>query len=210
MSGTSGTESSGCLQVRVEDVDVRFTGSDGRLVRYGSAAMRDQLMLLDRDPQVVGLACCPLEFVWRESERTVAHAPQLAARGAGGHVLVDCPGPGGLSRRLACKADVLRRCAEEVGWQYRVAPSADPVVVGNVRWLSGYRHPRCAGGVRPGALVEAFAYPRPLAEGAAVLGDVIQTLPAVYHDLWSGGLTASLDRPLTAGTLVAAACQRVR
>ncbi|WP_316763776.1 hypothetical protein [Streptomyces herbicida] len=125
-------------------------------------------------------------------------------------MLVDCLGPGGLSRQLASRVGVLRRCAEEVGWQYRVEPSGDPVVVGNVRWLSGYRHPRCAGGVRPGVLVKAFAYPRPLAEGAAALGDVIQTLPAVYHGLWSGRLTASLDRPLTAGTLIAAAGQKAR
>ena len=61
---------------------------------------------------------------------------------------VDCFGPGGLPRRLACREGVLRECAWEVGWQYRVEPAADPVLVGNVHWLSGYRHPRCAGGIR--------------------------------------------------------------
>lgn len=188
-----------------------WAATTGRLVAYGSAAMRDQLMLLDRDPQVVGLACRPLEFVWRDGERVVAHAPQLAARRAdGGHVLVDCLGPGGQPRRLACREGVLRECAQEVGWQYRVEPAADPVLVGNVRWLSGYRHPRCAGEIRSGQMRDVFAYPRSLVEGATALGDVIQTLPAVYHGLWNGELDAALDRPLTDRTLVAAACGKVR
>lgn len=188
-----------------------WAATTGRLVAYGSAAMRDRLMLLDRDPEVVGLACRPLEFVWRDGERVMAHAPHLAARRAGGeHVLVDCFGPGGLPRRLACREGVLRECALEAGWQYRVEPAADPVLVGNVRWLSGYRHPRCAGGIRSDQVREVFACPRSLIEGAAALGDVIQTLPAVYHGLWSGELDAALERPLTDRTLVIAASGKVR
>ena len=130
--------------------------------------MRDQLMLLDRDPEVVGLACRPLEFVWRDGERVVAHPPHLTARRAGGErALVDCFGPGGLPRRLAYGEGVLRECAMEAGWQYRVEPAADPVLVGNVRWLSGYRHPRCAGEIHSDQVREVFAYPRSLTEGAA-------------------------------------------
>ncbi|MEU2929532.1 TnsA-like heteromeric transposase endonuclease subunit [Streptomyces sp. NPDC007251] len=183
-----------------------WAATTGRLVAYGSAAMRDRLMLLDQERRVVGLACRPLEFVWRDGRRVVAHAPQLAARLAdGGHVLVDCLGAGFPPRRLAGVQAVLEECAQEVGWQYRVEPAADPVVVANVRWLSGYRHPRCAGSVRPGRLRDVFTSRRPLVEGAAALGDVIRTLPVVYHGLWSGELTAALDRPLTEGTLVAAA-----
>ncbi|MFI2207513.1 TnsA-like heteromeric transposase endonuclease subunit [Streptomyces sp. NPDC020192] len=188
-----------------------WAATTGRLVAYGSTAMRDRLMLLDRDRQVVGLACRPLEFVWRDGGRVVAHAPQLAARLAdGGHVLVDCHGAGGPPRRLACVQAVLEECVQEAGWEYRVEPAADPVVVANVRWLSGYRHPRCAGGVRPGRLRDVFACRRSLVEGAAALGDVVRTLPVVYHGLWSGELTAALDRPLTEGTLVAAAGRRGR
>ncbi|GGJ58424.1 hypothetical protein GCM10010121_081340 [Streptomyces brasiliensis] len=137
--------------------------------------MRDRLMLLGHGPEVVDLACCPLEFVWRDGGRVVAHAPQLIARlPGGGHVLADCLGPGDSPRQLACMQEVLRACVQEVGWHYRVEPVADPVVVDNVRWLSGYCHPRCAGRTRPGRLRDVFAHPRSLVEGAAALGDVIQ------------------------------------
>ncbi|MFE4654846.1 hypothetical protein [Streptomyces sp. NPDC056707] len=42
--------------------------------------MRTQLMLLDRDPAVVALACRAVELVWRENgDRVVAHALRLMA-----------------------------------------------------------------------------------------------------------------------------------
>jgi hypothetical protein len=163
-------------------------------------------MLLDRDAEVVDLVCRPLEFVWRDGAKVVAHAPQLAVgRKDGSRVLMDCVGSGGMTRQLAMRAGVLTECAHAAGWEYRVECAEDAVVVANVRWLSGYRHPRCAGGAGAGVLRKAFACPRPLAEGAAVLGDVIRTLPAVFHGLWSGVLAAPLDRPLTERTLVSTA-----
>ncbi|WP_324605627.1 hypothetical protein [Streptomyces niger] len=55
------------------------------------------------------------------------------------------------------------------------------------------------------AVVEAFKVARPLAEGAAAVGDPLQVLPAVYHALWCGRLTVPLDEPLQEQTLVAAA-----
>ncbi|WP_422519928.1 hypothetical protein [Streptomyces sp. 5.8] len=55
-----------------------WSATTSRLVGYGSAAMRDAVMLLDRDPQVVGIACRPVEFVWEEQGRVVTHTPDLA------------------------------------------------------------------------------------------------------------------------------------
>ncbi|MFF7489503.1 TnsA-like heteromeric transposase endonuclease subunit [Streptomyces luteogriseus] len=57
-----------------------WSSTSGRLVAYGSGVMRTELMLLDRDPAVVALACRPVELVWREESRVVGHAPQLMAR----------------------------------------------------------------------------------------------------------------------------------
>ncbi|MFE7541056.1 hypothetical protein [Streptomyces platensis] len=79
----------------------------------------------------------------------------------------------------------------------------DKVVAANVRWLAGYRHPRHrdAGGLEQ-AVLEAFTEPRPLMAGAAAAGEVLTALPVLYHALWSGRLTADLERPLGEHTLV--------
>jgi len=71
--------------------------------------------------------------------------------------------------------------------------TVDPVLAANVRWLSRYRHPRCAG--RPEtsvALRRAFALPAPLLAGAAQAGDSLAVLPVLFHLLWRRELSADL------------------
>lgn len=182
-----------------------WSATTGRLIGYGSAAMRDAVMLLDRDPQVVGIACRPVEFLWEEHGRLVTHAPDLAVALAGGTLhLVDCPGRGGPSMRLADRARVVEACAQEAGWEHRFAVAADPVVTANARWRSGYRHPRCSVGISAARLRRAFPVPTALGTGTLRLGDPIATLPAVYHQLWHSLLTMDWNRPLNEETLLTA------
>ena len=89
------------------------------------------------------------------------------------------------------------RRARTVGWTLPAPPPLDGILAANLKWLAGYRHPRNAG--RPGlteAVLAAFTRPRPLIEGAEAAGDPIAVLPAVFHALWHGQLTACLDTPL--------------
>jgi hypothetical protein len=175
-----------------------WSATTGQLVHYGFGAMRTQVMLLDRDPSVVALACSPVELVWRGRGGTVlSHVPHLMARlRDGSGVLVDCAGRGGISRRLAVRAGQVVAAVEAVGWHYRVVGPPDPVVAANVRWLAGFRHPRNAAGVGAAELAGCFARPRPLVEGVRELGDPIGVWPAVFHALWGGALRVPLDRPL--------------
>jgi hypothetical protein len=71
-----------------------WSSTTGRLVAYVSGVMRTRLMLLDRDPAVVALACRPVELVWREDGKVVGHAPQLMATGAGAGCGGCCKGSG--------------------------------------------------------------------------------------------------------------------
>ncbi|KNE81436.1 hypothetical protein ADZ36_16785 [Streptomyces fradiae] len=170
-------------------------------VPHGSQAMCTQLMLLDRDPRVVGLSARPVRLIWRDpdSGRVLTWVPQVFARYADGSaVLADCPastGPGG--GRAARAAAVLGAACAAVGFTYRCLMPPEKVVAANVRWLAGYRHPRYrdAGGLEQ-AVLAAFAIPRPLMAGAAAAGEVLSALPVLYHALWSERLTADLDRPL--------------
>ncbi|MDG9728512.1 TnsA-like heteromeric transposase endonuclease subunit [Streptomyces sp. DH41] len=185
-----------------------WSSTTGRLVAYGSGVMRTELMLLDREPAVVALACRPVELVWREENRVVGHAPQLMARlQDGSGLLLDCVGRSGPSARLAARARVVAAAAKAVGWSYRLAGPPDPVLVANVRWLAGYRHPRYAAGPWTPALVEAFASPRPAVEAVCELGDPIAVWAAVFHALWSGVLRVRLDEPLHEHAVVSVARQ---
>ncbi|NIY62119.1 hypothetical protein SMALB_0008 [Streptomyces malaysiensis] len=104
-----------------------WSSTTKRLVAYGSGVMRTQMMLLDRDPAVVALACRPVELVWREDGKVVGHAPQLMARlQDGSGLLLDCVGHSGSSARLAERARVVAAAAEAVGWSYRLARPPDP------------------------------------------------------------------------------------
>ncbi|MGW0095081.1 TnsA-like heteromeric transposase endonuclease subunit [Streptomyces sp. NPDC003328] len=183
-----------------------WSATTGRHVAAGSNAMRGQLMVLDRDPGVTGLAGRPVRLLWRDRRgRTRSWVPQLFARRADGTALLaDCPGhPEAGGERARNAAEAMAQACADIGWAYRRLLPLDDVLAANLKWLAGYRHPRNAG--RPGlaaAVAEAFARPRPLTEGAGAAGDPIAVLPAVFHALWHGRLTAGLATPLHEHTLV--------
>ncbi|MFD7596305.1 TnsA-like heteromeric transposase endonuclease subunit [Kitasatospora sp. NPDC059812] len=182
-----------------------WSASTGRLVHYGFGAMRTEIMLLDHDPQVVALACSPVELAWLGEDDAVAvHAPHLMARlRDGSGLLVDCAGSEGVPAQLAGHADAMAAMARAVGWDYRIARPPDPVLAANVRWLSGYRHPRHGASTPMERVAGLFAQPLPLIEGVRRLGEPMVAWPVVFHALWSGVLSAPLDRPLHERTVAA-------
>lgn len=183
-----------------------WSATTGRHVACGSAAMRAQLTVLDRDPEVVGLAGRPVRLLWRDARgRVRSWVPQLFARHRDGTALLaDCPShleAGGVRAQRA--ATVLEAACVQAGWSYRRLEPLEKTLSANLKWLAGYRHPRNAGCPRlAAALREVFAQPQPLIEGVEAVGDPIEVLPAVFHALWHGHLTAPLDVPLNERVLV--------
>ncbi|MGW4651511.1 TnsA-like heteromeric transposase endonuclease subunit [Kitasatospora sp. NPDC004289] len=183
-----------------------WSATTGQHVAHGSAAMRLRLMLLDRDPQVVGISGRPLRVLWREGGgRVCSWVPQVFARYADGTaMLADCPAvdrAGGEAARRAARA--LSEACGQVGWVYRRLGPPDPMMAANVQWLAGYRHPRHRG--RSGlaqAVLDAFAERRPLVEGVMAVGDPLEVWPVAFHFLWSGRLSVGLDKPLHERVLV--------
>jgi hypothetical protein len=82
-------------------------------------------------------------------------------------------------------------------------------LLGNVRWLADYRHPRHHLPEAAAALRAAFTAPAGLLDGAEQVGDPIAVLPVLFHLLWRRDLYTDLDRPLhpnavvTAGAVIA-------
>ncbi|WP_231584699.1 TnsA-like heteromeric transposase endonuclease subunit [Mycobacterium haemophilum] len=179
-------------------------------VGFESWLERDHVMLLDFDPAVVGVAAQPFWLSWSDASGSkVRHAPDyFARRGDGSAVVVDCRP---IERRRdgdRAKFEATRRVCAQLGWEYRLVGAAEPTLVGNMRWLAGYRHPRHDHRQVAGLLVDVFATPSRLMDGAARVGDPIAVLPVLFHLLWRQTLSADLARPLSEMSVIAVAGAR--
>ncbi len=179
-----------------------WCATTGGHVGFESWLERDHVMLLDFDPQVVGIAAQPFWLSWpNEAGVRTSHAPDFFARRADGSALViDCRP---LERRRAqdmAKFAATGQVCDRLGWEYRLVAGLDPVLLGNLRWLSGYRHPRHDVPAVAASLLQAFATPLPLLAGAQTVGDSIAVLPVLFHLLWQQRLTTDLSVPLGEAT----------
>jgi hypothetical protein len=203
-----------CWRVRFEDVaparsfpsfkgQRNFPGwwwssTTGRHVGYESWLERDQLMMLDFDPQVDGIASQPFWLHWADADGHRRHLPDYFARRTDGSgVVVDVRVDDRIEPSDAQAFAVTAAACAEVGWRFRRVGALEPVLAANVRWLSRYRHPRCARrDDLAAALVSVFAEPTALLGGAEQVGDRLAVLPVLYHLLWRQVLTADLDAAL--------------
>lgn len=182
-----------------------WLATTGRHVGYESFVERDHVMLLDFDPEVTGVAAQPLCLCWRdESGRARRHVPDFFARLRDGRgVVIDVRPDDRIPERDAEIFAVTARACALAGWEFRRVGEADRVLAANVRWLSRYRHPRCADPAVAGVLTEAFAAGAPLIDGAARAGDRLKVLPVLFHMMWRGDLAAGLaGEPLGPATVV--------
>ena len=171
----------------------------GEHVGHESWLERDRLMALDADPEVVGVAAQPMWLRWtEESGRPVRHAPDYFARRADGTgVVVDVRPDQRIGEQDAAVFAATARLCAQVGWEYQRVGELGPVHAANLRWLSGYRHPRFA---QPGLAARLGGGVRrsraPLLGGAAAAGDPVAVLPVLFGMLWRGELAAELERDL--------------
>ena len=183
-----------------------WSATTGGHVGYESWLERDHLMLLDFDRFVTGFSSQPFRLSWDAgNEVRRRHVPDFFARLADGSgVVVDVRADDRIGPRDAAAFEATARACDLAGWQFRRVGAVGPVLLANVRWLAGYRHPRHGVRVALPACREAFGAGLPLAGGARLLGDPVAVLAGVYHWLWRGELAAAgLERrPLSMATLV--------
>jgi hypothetical protein len=176
-------------------------------VGFESWLERDQLVAIDFDSSVVGIASQPFWLHWTDVDgERVSHAPDYFARRRDGSALViDCRPVERRKPRDVAKFDATERACALIGWAYRLVGAGDAVVTANLRWLAGYRHPRHRMTGAAEALRRVFAAPTPLIAGAEAVGDPVAVLPVLFHLLWCHELAAELSLPLHDQTLVRAA-----
>jgi len=121
----------------------------------------------------------------------------LTARADGGGLVVDVrPGERIEAEDEEAFAATARAC-ELAGWSFRRVGAIDAVLLANVKWLAGYRHPRYHQDRVAAELVAVFAEPSMLLDGAERAGDRLAALPVLYHLLWRRVLEVELTpRPL--------------
>ncbi|WP_432171141.1 TnsA-like heteromeric transposase endonuclease subunit [Streptomyces sp. 1222.5] len=162
-------------------------------VGYESWLERDQLILMDRDPQVVGIASQPFWLHWHDGTRRRRHAPDFFVRLADGRGrVVDVRADDRVDDATAESFEATELACRAVGWEFTRAGTPDPVFMANVRWLARYRRRRCLRWLITARLLEVFEEPAPLVEGVLAAGDRLVVLPVLFHLMWSGVLTADL------------------
>ncbi len=162
-----------------------WAATTGGQVSCESQLERHHAMLLDFDPQVTGLTCQPFRLFWPGRRGRRGHVPDFFARLAdGGGLVVDVRPDDRIEPEDAEAFAATARACELAGWSFRRVGAIDPVLLANVRWLAGYRHPRYH--LEPVAtrLLAAFAEPTALFAGAERVGDHLAVLPVLYHLLW--------------------------
>ncbi|MBT2491390.1 TnsA-like heteromeric transposase endonuclease subunit [Streptomyces sp. ISL-96] len=168
-----------------------WSATSSQHVGFESWLERDRLLLMDFDPEVVGISSQPFWLHWHDGERERRHAPDYFVRRADGSaVVVDVRADERIEPKDAEAFEVTRLACAHAGWGFERVGTPEAVLLANVRWLSRYRHPRCLHGMAAGRLREAFATPGSLMTGADTAGDRLATLPALFHLLWLQELVA--------------------
>ena len=134
----------------------------------------------------------PFWLLWHDGRRR-RHAPDFFVRlidGTG--VVVDVRADDRIEVRDAEAFAATERACTQVGWRFRRVGVLDPVFAANVRWLAGYRHPRCYRQAVAAQLLEVFSQPRGLFDGADAVGPRLGVLPVLYHLMWLRMLVTDL------------------
>ncbi|SDQ95928.1 TnsA endonuclease N terminal [Tsukamurella pulmonis] len=185
-----------------------WSSTMGDHVVFESWVERDWLMLFDQNPDVIEIVSQPLTLELSVGGRTRSHTPDvLVRRRDGSTAVVDVRPDGRVDEDAAAVFAATRDCCVDVGWDYLRLGVLDVVHAANLRWLAGYRQPRCRDdSLAAAALTESTNGPLPIGVLADRVGPQIAVLPTLFHLIWTGELSAPLARQILGlETVVAAA-----
>lgn len=182
----------------------KWISAGGQGVWCTSTAQLGAAMLLDFDPEIACFQSRVVQMHWQLAGRRGTVVPAFVARTRQGQRLVFAHPP-----RSAVRTDseteqrVLRQTAQQADWEVRALPRPEPVLRSSIESAAHFSGAEFAAGVREReVLLETFARPRPLQEGAAASELGLRALGYAWHLLWRGELTCDWSRPLLPTSLV--------
>lgn len=191
---------------------IYWFSTTGEHVIYESRMEMRALIMLDFDPNVVGVVAQPFALVFAgngKGEKPKMHIPDYLAdcRNSANRVIDVKPAERASKPDKKAVFEATQRACAVVGWDYEVVSEHDPVLLANVEWLSGFRRvPLMLEDIAP-AVVEAASVVsgRRFWELMCMFqGRVPEVLarPVVLHLLWTQVLRADLSTLLLEETIV--------
>ena len=168
-----------------------------RHVGFESWCERDHLMCLDFDPGVVGMSSQPFRITLPEAFPQRTHVPDYFVRRANGSAVVVDVRPDALVAPADQNVfDATAKLCASVGWEYRRLGNIPTAYLANVRWLAGYRHPRCGRALESASVLNALASDSALTirDLAARVGDPSLSCPR-YFTFCGGSRSGRIWRP---------------
>lgn len=140
-------------------------------------------MALDFERAVTSVSSQPFTLLWGGCGRRVSHTPDYFVRLADGSgVVVDVRPADRVGPQDAVKFEATAAaCAMAGNWSFRLVHELEPVLAANVRWLSGYRHPRHADADLGPLQRRVFADGAALLAGVSEVADPLRGLPVLFH-----------------------------
>ncbi len=180
-----------------------WSATTGQHVAFESLYEKTALMVLDRDPAVVGISSQPMWLRWPDGSAMRSHAPDFFVRLASGDgVVIDVRPAERIDAKTAEVFTTTHRLCAEAGWGYRVLSELEAPLARNLQFLSRFR----VDGFRPPQ--EQF---RRLDGGASItLSELAGRFEAesatamgwIYWLIWWGVVDVDLGAPLSTGRRV--------
>ena len=182
-----------------------WSTTTGGHVVYESRLELARLLLADLEPRVTAIAAQPFCVTARVGGRTRRHVPDFLLIDAAGLVTIVNVKPA--EQMAVAKVAAALAWAGEVftarGWRHEIWSGTCAVLLANVRFLAGYRHPDR---IDPAAVA---AIGDRVTDGAGI-GEVEGSLtdrfpaevsrPAILHLVWRGVFRADLSQLLSSAT----------
>jgi hypothetical protein len=174
-------------------------------VIYESRLELARLLYADFDAAVHRIVAQPFLLKTTVDRRVRRHVPDFLLIDEQGPVVVDVKPLAQLSNpKVSFTLDWTRTLVEGRGWRYEVWSEPPATELGNIRFLAGFRNPRCFDGTVVESIRQHELAGRTLGEALSI---ELSTPPArvrsaVFHVIWNQFLTVDAGEPLTRSTIL--------
>ncbi|MEV0259249.1 TnsA-like heteromeric transposase endonuclease subunit [Streptomyces sp. NPDC050732] len=187
-----------------------WAATTDRMVGYESYLESKWMKLLDFDPAVHAFSAQPFTIEAQDAQGAWEHTPDLFVRRRDGSaLLLDVKDDNRMGEpKVVHQARRTAELSQQLGWDYDMVGTPDPLRWATVSWLAGYRRPLRAGKALTSPLLQLAQHPVPIGELVSFQPVPELARAVVYHLMWHHQLTFDQTRPLRDHTRVQAAPAR--